>query len=207
MPAAQPAAVTRSYDMGRRGVAAAQTRAAIIEAVHGLLEAPDASRLTLEEVARAAGITRATVYNQFGSRRALLTAAFGDQGRLVRYDRVIAATALGDPREALHATLREVCRAWETIPQAIRRVLALAVLDPEIGEVVDRYERARRAQMAALARRLAAPVGAEDGAAILGALTNPLAYYQFRADAGAQLAARRLEHATMTALGLEQEPE
>jgi hypothetical protein len=86
-------------------------------------------------------------------------------------------------------------------PRAIGRVLALA-LDREIGEVVDRYERSRRAQMAVLARRLDAPVGAEAASAILGALTSPLTYYQFRAGAGARSAARRLEHTTMSALGL-----
>ncbi len=205
MLAAHPAAVARPYDMGRRGVASAQTRTAIIDAVHRLLEAPDLGSLTLEEVARAAGITRATVYNQFGSRRALLTAAFSDQGRIIRYDRVIAATALADPRDALHATLREACRAWERAPKAIRRVLALAVLDQEIGDVVDRYELARRAHMAELAHRLNAPVGAQESAAILGALTNPLVYYQFRADTGAAVTARRLEHAVIAALGLPSE--
>lgn len=206
MPAVQPG-TTRAYDMRRRGQAAAVTRTAIIDAVHRLLDGADASRLTLDEVARAAGVTRATVYNQFGSRRALLTAAFSDQGRLIRYDRVIAATATADPHEALRATVWEVCRAWETIPQAIRRVLALAVLDVEIGDVVDRYERARRAQMATLANRLEAPVGAATAAAVLGALTNPLTYYQFRADASAPLTARRLEDAVFAALGLSPEQE
>ncbi len=193
--------------MRRRGLAATQTRQAIIDAVHALLDAPGTSTLALEDVARAAGVTRVTIYNQFGSRRALLTAAFSDQGRLVGYDRVIAATAHADPREALRAVVREVCRAWETIPRAIRRVLALAVLDPEIAEIVDRYERARRAQMSTLARRLDAPVGGDEAAAMLGALTNPLTYYQFRAEASARAAAQRLERAIVMALGLHHESE
>jgi AcrR family transcriptional regulator len=192
--------------MQRRRLAAAGTRAAIIDAVHALLDAPRSSALTLEDVARGAGVTRVTIYNQFGSRRALLTAAFADQGRLVGYDRVTAATGLDDPRAALSATLREVCRAWETIPRAIQRVLALATLDPEIAAVVDRYERGRRAQMATLARRLAAPVGGEAAAALLGTLTNPLTYYQFRAGANAAVAAERLEHVVMTALRLVRRP-
>jgi AcrR family transcriptional regulator len=169
--------------------------------VHTLLNAARSSNLTLEEVARAAGVTRVTVYNQFGSRRALLTAAFSDQGRLIRHDRVVAATELPDVTLALRTTLHEVCRAWEVIPQAIRRVLALAVLDAEIGDVAERYERARRAQMASLARRLDAPVGPAASAAILGALTHPQTYFQFRADADAKTAARRLEQVVNSALG------
>lgn len=86
-------------------------------------------------------------------------------------------------------------------------MLALAVLDPEISAVVDRYERARRAQMATLARRLDAPVGTDVATAMLGALTNPLTYYQFRSGASAQSAARRLEYATMSALGFRHPPE
>jgi AcrR family transcriptional regulator len=186
--------------MARRGQAAALTRAAIVDAVHRLLDAPEAGQLTLDEVARAAGVTRATVYNQFGSRRALLTAAFADQGRLVRYDRVTAAAAIADPRQALRAVLREACRAWETKPQAIRRVLALATLDREIGEVAGHYEQARRAQMAALAARLDAPIGAREAAAVLGAVTHPLTYYQFRVGASARTTARRLADAALAAL-------
>jgi AcrR family transcriptional regulator len=188
--------------MRRRSAAAERTRQAIVSAVHRLLEAPEPGRLTLDEVARSAGTTRATVYNRFGSRRALLTAAFADQGRLVRYDRVIAATALADPRGALEATLREVCRAWEARRTAIQRVLALAILDPEIGAVVERYERSRRTQMRSLAHRLASPAGPAEAAAMLGALTSPLAYYQFRAGAGPRAAARRMKGAVLAALGL-----
>jgi AcrR family transcriptional regulator len=188
--------------MRRRRETTRQTRTAILDAVHALLAAPDAGTLTLDEVARKAGVTRATVYNQFGSRHALLTAAFSDQGRLIRYDRVIAATGIDNPRAALKATLRETSRAWETIAPSIRRVLALAALDAEIGAVVDRYEQARRAQMAGLAERLDAPVGAAAAAAILGAMTHPLVYAQFRGDTSAAVAARRLSHTVLSALGL-----
>jgi AcrR family transcriptional regulator len=192
--------------MRRRSAAAARTRAAVVNAVHELLDAPDAGRLTLDDVARAAGITRATVYNQFGSRQALLAAAFADQGRLVRYDRVLDALAIDDPRAALQTTIRETCRAWDTIPQAVRRVLALAELDPEIGAVVAGFERSRRARMAPLARRLDAPIGATEAAAVLGAMTSPLTYYQFRTGAGPRVAARRVFHAIVAALGLERQP-
>ena len=170
--------------MRLRHITAAQTRTAILDAVHALLAAPDAGRLTLDGVARKAGVTRATVYNQFGSRQALLTSAFSDQGRLIRYDRVIAATEIAEPSAALSATLREACRAWETIAPSIRRVLALQVLDPEIGLVVDRCEQARRAQMSGLAQRLDAPVGRQPQRRF-GAMTNPLVYFQFRADGSA----------------------
>ena len=57
--------------------------------------------------------------------------------------------------------------------------------------------------MSGLAQRLDAPVGAAAAAAILGAMTNPLVYFQFRADGSAAAAARRLSHTVVAALGFD----
>jgi AcrR family transcriptional regulator len=168
----------RSYDMRTRARVAAGTRAAIVEAAHRLLNQRDSTALTLQEVAAAAGVSRATIYKSVGSRARLLAAVFEDQGRLIGFDRVLAAMQMDDPAVAVVATVRESCRAWSVMPDAIRKTLALAALDAEIGQLVRDYERHRRARLAALARRVCrarAPgtrPRARDAAATLALVTS-----------------------------------
>ena len=140
--------------MRTRARAAAATRAGILEAAHRLLNQRDSTTLTLQEVAAAAGVSRATIYKSVGSRVRLLAAVFEDQGRLIGFDRVLAAMEEANPARAVVTTIRESCRAWSVMPDAIRKTLALAALDEEIGQLVRNYERHRRARLAALARRV-----------------------------------------------------
>jgi AcrR family transcriptional regulator len=193
--------------MRQRGQAAAQTRERIIAAAHALLDRADATALTLQEVAAAAGVTRATVYKSIGSRRELLTAVFEQQGERIGYDRVRAAGELADAGKALLETVRESCRAWARSPEAIRKTLALAVMDPEVGELVARYEGYRRAEMAALARRayqsgaLGEGVSAEHAGVVLGLLTGFAAFDALRGD-GVRAATRHLVRCARDALGI-----
>lgn len=192
--------------MARRGADAATTRTDIIEAAHRLLDHPKMSTLSLDEVARAAGVTRVTLYNHFGSRSALLAAVFEDQGRVIRYDLVRAAQQLADPLRALTSTLRELGRAWSSKPRALRRTLALAVTDPEIEQHVMRYEQYRRAEVGALAERLGGhlpkTVSIEEAAALLGALTSFQFFDVLALLDGPVVATRRLIHLATNALGL-----
>jgi AcrR family transcriptional regulator len=194
--------------MGVRAAHAATTRADIIAAAHRLLDHPKMSTLALDEVARAAGVTRATLYNHFGSRSALLTAVFEDQGRLIGYERVRAAQQRDDARDALTSTLHELGRAWSTKPRALRRTLALAVIDVEVERLVMQYERYRRAEIGMLAERLAesrmlgAAVTREEAAAILGALTSFQFFDVLCLIDRPSVATRLLIHLATTALGL-----
>ena len=144
----------RPYDMRRRAAAAEDTRRRIIDAAHRLLADQNGGRLRVHEVARAAGVSRATLYNRVGPRRSLLAAVFRDQGRLIGYGRVQEAMADRDAVRALDATVRESCRAWSVIRVAIRRTLALAALDREVGRLVGRYEASRWAGLSGLVSRL-----------------------------------------------------
>ena len=198
----------RSYDMQNRRRAAADTHARIIEAAHMLLNQRDGGALALHEVAAAAGVSRATVYNSVGSRRALLAAVFEDQGRIVGFDRVLAAMRLADAAVAVISTVRESGRAWSIIPDAIRRTLALAVIDAEIGELVERYERYRRAELAGLARRasragvFAPGVGAKNAAATLALLTSFPAFDLLRLEHDPRAATEHLVRMAQATLGI-----
>jgi AcrR family transcriptional regulator len=190
--------MARRYVMRVRATAAADTRAAIVAAAHALLDRRDGTALTLQEVAAAAGVSRATIYKSLGSRIDVLTAVFEDQGRLIDFGRVLAAMRLPDPAAAIVATVRESCRAWAVIPTAIRRTLALAALDPEVGSLVQTYERYRRAELTSLARRahrarvFAASMRVQEAAATLALLTSFSTFDQLRLDHDARHAADHL---------------
>jgi AcrR family transcriptional regulator len=193
--------------MRGRARAAQRTRERIIEAAHALLDRPGDTSLTLQEVAVAAGVTRATIYKSIGSRRELLAAVFEQQGQRIEYERVWAAGALPDAGKALLETVRESCRAWSRAPDAIRKTLALAVMDAEAGELVARYEGYRRGELAVLARRaheagvLGAGVSAEHAAVVLGLLTSFAAFDLLRVE-GERAATYHLVRAARAALGI-----
>lgn len=169
--------------MRARAESAARTRVAILAGAHRLLSQRDATALTLQQVAAAAGVSRATIYKRIGTRVDLLRAVFEDQGRLIGFERVLAAMRLPDPAAAVVSTIRESCRAWSVMPDAIRKTLALAALDPQIAKLVRGYERRRRARLAELAKRLP-PSGASggDSASTLALLTSFPVYDQLRFD-------------------------
>jgi AcrR family transcriptional regulator len=200
--------MVRRYDMTNRGRAAGQTRSAILEAAHGLLNRGDGGTLALHEVAAAARVSRATIYNSVGSRRDLLAAVFEDQGRLIQFDRVLAAIHLPDPGKAVRATVRESCRAWSVMPDALRRTLALAAMDREIGDLVEKYERYRRDELTGLARRAHKAGVLGDGssvkyaAATLAVLTGFPAFDQLRLEYDPATAAALLVWITEASLGI-----
>src|SRR4051794_27733223 len=134
----------RAYDMRRRAGEVDAARAHALSAAYQLLREPAGRDLSLDAVARAAGVTRATLYNQFGSRTALLVAIFQDLGRRMRAERIHAAMRLPDPEQALRATLCESTRAYAREAQVIRKLFAFAALDAEVSAEVARSERQRR---------------------------------------------------------------
>ncbi len=58
----------------KQGLAAADSRTRILEAARDLFGEQSAGGVTMAEVAEAAGVSRATVFNQFGSKHALVEA-------------------------------------------------------------------------------------------------------------------------------------
>src|SRR6267154_1435446 len=99
----------RPYRSPVRAKAAGQTRERIVAAAGKLLRSAAASQFSLEAVAKEAGITRLTVYNQFGSRRALLEAVFDDRAERGGLHRVAEAMAAADPFAGLQELIEIFC--------------------------------------------------------------------------------------------------
>src|SRR6266576_5533846 len=100
----------RAYVSSVRSEAAAETRDRVIEAAAKLLrEDASIARFSLDDVAKAAGVTRLTVYNQFGSRRGLLEAVFDDIARQGGLHEIADAMAMPDPLLALDRVVEIFC--------------------------------------------------------------------------------------------------
>src|SRR6202011_346514 len=90
---------TPSYVSSVRTAAAAAKRDRVIEAAaRSLREDASIASFSLDAVAKAAGVTRLTVYHQFGSRRGLLEAVFDEIARQGGLAEISDAMAISDPR-------------------------------------------------------------------------------------------------------------
>lgn len=145
----------RNYVSSARASAAAATRERIIAAGARLLR-KDASiaSFSLDVVAKAAGVTRLTVYNQFGSRRGLLEAVFDDIARQGGLFELAEVMTMADPRAALDRVVEIFCSFWGH-DAAIGGLNQAIATDPEFGEaLIERNER-RRELLTALLSRIA----------------------------------------------------
>lgn len=144
----------RNYVSPVRASAAAETRERIIAAGARLLR-KDASiaNFSLDVVAKAAGVTRLTVYNQFGSRRGLLEAVFDDIAREGGLFELTDVMTMADPRAALDRVVAIFCTFWSHDP-AIGGLNQAVATDPDFGaSLVERNER-RRELLTALVSRI-----------------------------------------------------
>jgi len=102
----------RAYRLGRRQAAVDRTTRAIVDAARR--ELGERPLLSLGAVARLAGVTRATVYNRFGSRASLLEALAPPAA---------SSEPVGqDPREAVHEYLVSRCLRWVADPTLHRHL-------------------------------------------------------------------------------------
>jgi len=135
---------TRSYVSEIRDRAAAEKRARVIQAaVQYLRDENSIAGFSLDAIAKAAEVTRLTVYNQFGSRRGLLEAAFDDIAMRGNLGRIGDAMAKSDPYEGLDMVIEIFCSFWGSDP-AVARLHDAMVIDPEFAEaLLARNERRR----------------------------------------------------------------
>src|SRR5260370_36843023 len=145
----------RAYVSSVRTAAAAEKRDRVIDAAAKVLrEDASISSFALDGWAKAAGVTRLTVYNQFGSRRGLLEAVFDEIARQGGLEAIAAAMAMADPHAALDRLVEIFCGFWKHDP-AIGRLHEAMATDPEFASaLVERNER-RRKGLTVLADRIA----------------------------------------------------
>ena len=145
----------RAYVSSVRTAAAAEKRDRVIDAAARVLrEDASISSFSLDGVAKAAGVTRLTVYNQFGSRRGLLEAVFDEIARQGGLEAIAGAMAMADPHAALDRLVEIFCGFWKHDP-AIGRLHEAMAIDPEFATaLIERNER-RRKGLTVLVERIA----------------------------------------------------
>jgi AcrR family transcriptional regulator len=118
----------RSYRLGRREEAVQRTRAAILTAARDQLASRDTAGLSAGAVARQAGVSRITVYNQFGSRAGLLR----EVAAAARLERpILPAAEPADPYEELRRRIAHACSMWAADPALFRGLPAEATAEFE----------------------------------------------------------------------------
>ena len=122
----------RAYKSPRRDAAASATRERIVAAAAAILGAADGIRkFSLDAVAKKAGVTRLTVYNQFGSRRALMEAVFDERAARGGLYRIVEAMQDPDPQAALRLIIGIFCDFWNSDPGTMRLLHAAGASDAE----------------------------------------------------------------------------
>jgi AcrR family transcriptional regulator len=109
----------------------------------------------MDELAAAAGVSRATVFNRFGSKLGVLQALFTRGMRGPEMTAIQEALSLEDPVAALEAVVGAGCAIWEAYAYVHLQLQAVAVLEPDAAALVDEQREDQRAQLELLARRLA----------------------------------------------------
>ena len=167
---------TRPYNSSVRAAAATAKRDRVIEAAaRSLREDASIATFSLDAVAKAAGVTRLTVYHQFGSRRGLLEAVFDDIARQGGLARIPEAMAMPDPRAALDRLVEIFCAFWNRDP-AVGRLHEAMATDPEFAQaLLARNERRRKTVdvlVGRIAGKTASPRARRDAVDMIFALTS-----------------------------------
>ncbi|HYN91402.1 MAG TPA: helix-turn-helix domain-containing protein [Thermoleophilaceae bacterium] len=134
----------RKYELKARAQKQAETRQRITEATVALHEEVGPARTTVAEVARRAGVTRLTVYNNFPEERELFAACQGHWLELHPPPRLDPSAGAEPLLRALYGWYRETARMAENVR---RDRATLPELDALLRETAD-------AQTSALAQAL-----------------------------------------------------
>ena len=146
----------RPYRLGKRQDLALRTRASIVRAAHE--EVAEGATLSVGRVARKAGVSRITIYNQFGSKDGLLRAL---RPRLPDEER----PAGGDARTELRERISGACSVWASQAPLLRHL-------PRTDQEEESGPHRRLAERLAAADALRPGCSIKEAVDVIGALTS-----------------------------------
>ena len=146
----------RAYQSRKRDLEAEKTRARIIAVAARLRLRGGLHTLSLESIAEQAGVTRVTVYKQFGSRRGLLEAVFDHVASRSALKRIPEAMMEQDPRVALQRLAAIFCEFWHSIRKTMAHILAAGAADPELERAIRERNERRRTAISTILKRMPA---------------------------------------------------
>jgi AcrR family transcriptional regulator len=147
---------TRRYEQRLRAQTAEETRRRVLDGVYDQLREAPAQPVSVDRIARTAGVARSTVYVIFGSRAGLFDALAADLFERGGFQRVLDAIADPDPRVTVRAGITGGVHTFAADRDVFRALVSMAELDPDaVGGAMQRSEERRARGMLRLARRLA----------------------------------------------------
>ena len=145
---------TRPYARARgRGTAESTDR--VLDAGERLIRDESFHTATMEQLAAAAGVSRATVFNRFGSKLGVLEALFKRAMDGPEMQAIQDALAIEDPVAALRAVIEAACNIWEAYGSVHLQLQAIGTLEPQANALIEEQGEQQRAEVEALTRRLA----------------------------------------------------
>jgi AcrR family transcriptional regulator len=145
----------RPYRLGQRQAATEQTRTRILSAARELLmESSGFASFSIDAVARKADVARMTVYHQFGSKIGLLEALCDSLAASGGMQQMGSAFCQEESLDALNQYLLLFSRFWNVDRLVMRKLRALAALDPDFEQVIRTRDEWRRHGVGVIARRL-----------------------------------------------------
>jgi AcrR family transcriptional regulator len=140
---------SRSASPGRRSVDR------VLEAAERLIRNGAFHTASMEELAAEAGVSRATVFNRFGSKLGVLQALFVRAMEGPEMQAIERALEAEDPIASLDGAIAAGCETWEAQGYIHEQLQAVAVLEPAAGALIDKQREQQREEIRALVRRLA----------------------------------------------------
>ena len=127
----------RKYELKKRAEALEETRRRITEATVELHRTVGPAATQISEVAKRAGVQRATVYNHFPDDEALLTACSAHWRGLHPTPDLASWSAIDDPRERLRTGLRQLYEWYRETEPMTANVLRDAEMIPTLRKLID----------------------------------------------------------------------
>lgn len=147
----------RAYASPKRQQQAEETRQRITAAAHELLLTAGYDGMTIDAVAKAAGVATPTVYAVFGSKRGIFSAILDRVRFGPDYQEAVARVMdAADSVEELRMVPRIARRIYDAEQDLIRVLSGAGVVAPELSEALQEREEARMAHQTLHITRLQA---------------------------------------------------
>jgi AcrR family transcriptional regulator len=145
----------------RRRLQPEERQAEIVAAAHRVIAGRDPTEVTFEEIARAAGVSRALLYSYFGDRGSLLAAVYEDLVGPLDANLEVALRSEASSHARLHRLVEDLVLTAQTRPGLWHAITVLAAV---------RHPAIQAARMARLERLAGAWGGTESRLVISGLL-------------------------------------
>jgi AcrR family transcriptional regulator len=156
------------------------TRARILEAADRLAREKGPNAFSMDVLAKEAGVARATVYEHFRSKRAVLDELASTAAQAVTLEAATGADV--DPLRALRDTLAEVCTHWSEHTETMRELRTLTAITGKdsAGDAIDPASLRKLVDALASAGQLRSHWTADDAVDALAVLTSYSTYDRLR---------------------------